>query len=924
MKLKLSLLAIAAVAATAATAEVTDWYEVVTENRPFVRWWWLGSAVDEEGLKYNLDEFAEKGLGGVEITPIYGVKGNEANDIQYLSPRWMDMLEYTVATSDSLGMQVDMNNGTGWPFGGPEVGMDKSARKLVTARWSLDKGGQISDKIVPSDAKQRPGATLQKVIAINGDKRIDITDKVSKDTILKWKAPSNGWNVYAIFSGPTFQKVKRAAPGGEGFVLNHYDSIAVKDYLKKFDRAFEGHASAMPNTFFNDSYEVYGSDWTDTLLDEFYNDHGYRLELYIDEFTGSDHNDHRARVVRDYRYTLARMLQENFTKVWTSWAHSKGARIRNQSHGSPANILDIYAAVDIPECESFGQSDFDIPGLSKTGPSRPSDADPAVLKFASSAAHLAGRPLTSAETLTWLTEHFNTTLARCKPELDQMLSSGVNHVYFHGAPYSPARADFPGWLFYASINMSPTNSIWADAGELFSYVSRAQAFLSAGSPDNDYLLYFPIEDIWYRQDGNPYLMFDIHKMDRRMPDVKKNINTILSEGYDVDYVSDALLDSLDNRSNRLVSRGDNSYRAVIVPDVKFMQPATLRRLIDLAEAGGTVIFTGNLPQDVPGLGDLESRRAQLKAQLDRLPAYKADATATDFGKGKIIYAADIPAALAADEGKPELLRKDYGVNMIRRRNEAGGYNYFISMLKNDTINGYVPLATAAESVMIFDPLTGKSGKAMTRKNAEGELEVMLQLTPGESLMLKTFDTEVEAPLWVYMAEAGEPVEINRGWRLQFVESEPAIEGVFEIDSIIDWTRLPHPDAARNFGRAAYEVTFDLPADAQADDWMLDLGDVRESARVWINGQYAGTAWAVPFTLEVGQYLHPGENTMRIEVTSLQANRIADFERRGVEWRKFKDANIASVTNAKEFSFGDWDTVPAGLNSTVKLIPMKKI
>ena len=59
----------------------TDWYTPTTENKPFVRWWWLGSAVDKEGLTYNLEEFAKAGIGGFEVTPIYGVKGNESNDI---------------------------------------------------------------------------------------------------------------------------------------------------------------------------------------------------------------------------------------------------------------------------------------------------------------------------------------------------------------------------------------------------------------------------------------------------------------------------------------------------------------------------------------------------------------------------------------------------------------------------------------------------------------------------------------------------------------------------------------------------------------------------------------------------------------------------------------------------------------------------
>ncbi|MDE6394544.1 MAG: glycosyl hydrolase family 2, partial [Duncaniella sp.] len=232
----LSAIALTASVAAWAEAPLTDWYPVTAENRPFVRWWWHGSAVDSVGLTYNLEEFARQGLGGVEITPIYGVKKNESNDIPYLSDRWMDMLGHTVSEANRLGLQIDMNNGTGWPFGGPEVTPEYSARKLVTTKWTVAPR-QTLDIVLEQPAKQ-PDATLQRVIAVSPTRSEDITDKV-KDGKLKWKAPKGEeWTVYAIYSGRTYQKVKRAAPGGEGLVINHYDSIAVKHYLDRFDRAF--------------------------------------------------------------------------------------------------------------------------------------------------------------------------------------------------------------------------------------------------------------------------------------------------------------------------------------------------------------------------------------------------------------------------------------------------------------------------------------------------------------------------------------------------------------------------------------------------------------------------------------------------------------------------------------------------------------
>ena len=903
-------------------AQGVDWYPETTENRPFVRWWWLGSAVDPEGLTFNLSEFADKGLGGVEITPIYGVKGNEANDIPYLSDRWMEMLGHTTAESQRLGLQVDMNNGTGWPFGGPTVTTDQSARKQIVTRYTVQPGETQTIKLEPNDKKQAGVATLQRLIAVNGTDRRDITSSV-KDGSVTFTVPSgkDPWTLYALWVGRTMQKVKRAAPGGEGLVVNHLDSVAVKDYLSRFDKAFEGREAMIPHTFFNDSYEVYGADWTEGLLDEFERENGYKLEMYLPEFVGDTEDvELRGRVLGDYRRTLGHMLQKHFTEVWTAWAHSKGAKIRNQSHGSPANILDLYAAVDIPECESFGKSDFNIPNLPESGPSRPSDADPAVLKFASSAAHVAGKPLTSAETLTWLTEHFHTSLARCKPEIDQMLASGVNHIYFHGAPYSPHGVEFPGWKFYASIDMSPTNSMWADSRGLMDYITRCQAFLTAGRPDNDFLLFFPYDDLVHRYADKPYMMFEIHKMNTRMPEVKQAVGDIINAGFDVDYVSDSLLTCLDvTRDGTVLSRGGNDYKAIIVPKIKYMQPQTLARLERLAREGATVAFVGGVPEDVPGLGHLEERRAQLKAVAEKLPKGPGFKD-IQYGHGRIVVAVSVENALNIIGLQPEEGRK-LGLSMIRRANEMGGHNYFIANLTDQPIDRLLPLAKGSVSAMIFDPLTGERGKAYTRRGA-----VQISLDPGQSLLVKTFPGDVKYPDWKYVRRSGNELILNGKWEVSFPKSDPPIEKTFKTRGPVDWTTLKDPRAQINTGTAHYKTTFILPqpteiGEALPDGWILDLGQVRESARVYVNGHYVGTVWSVPYRIDIAPYIKKGKNTIELEITNLQANRIRDYEKRGVEWRRFKDANIASVTGAKTFSFGDWPVTPSGLTRPVTLTPI---
>ena len=105
--------------------------------------------------------------------------------------------------------------------------------------------------------------------------------------------------------------------------------------------------------------------------------------------------------------------------------------------------------------------------------------------------------------------------------------------------------------------------------------------------------------------------------------------------------------------------------------------------------------------------------------------------------------------------------------------------------------------------------------------------------------------------------------------------------------------------------------------------MLSLGDVRESARVRINGQEVCTLWALPYQCYIGKYLQQGENLIEIEVTNLPANRIAEMDRQKIPWRKFKDINVAAL-NYKKGNYAGWQPVSSGLLGPVRLIPMKTI
>jgi len=277
----------------------TSWPEAKPEARPGARWWWQGNAVDSAGLTANLEDLHHAGFGAVEITPIYGIMGAKHRYVDYLSPRWMNMFKHVVAEGNRLGIQIDMSTGTGWPFGGPAISAEYAVTKVIFQKYPVKGGEQFQRRIIPDDPNQAEVATIAAVVAYGDGQKIDLTDKIAADRMLDWTAPAGDWTVWTVFNGKTLQTVKRAAPKVEGLVMNHYSRRALDHYLKSFDEAFSSSGAPRPHSFFNDSYEAGGADWSENLLDEFEKHRGYRLQDYIPELNREGDPDVCARVVCD-------------------------------------------------------------------------------------------------------------------------------------------------------------------------------------------------------------------------------------------------------------------------------------------------------------------------------------------------------------------------------------------------------------------------------------------------------------------------------------------------------------------------------------------------------------------------------------------------------------------------------------------------
>ncbi|MFI6345989.1 glycosyl hydrolase [Streptomyces sp. NPDC050560] len=944
--------AAAGAAASAATGAATGggdalgWLPFTHEMRPWTRWWWLGSAVTDEGLRDHLTRFAEVGFGGVEIQPIYEAQGYEDQIRSYLGPAWLDALGTTTATAAELGLGVDLTTGSGWTFGGPWVTPEISAGRALTETWHLT-GGQRLDApvrttqpphpaLVDEEKLSRPDLRppmqplpeppLAALVARDADsgRTVDLTRHVGADRMLDWTAPAGDWQLLGVFSGLVLKRVERAGPGGKGLMTDYFDAGSIRHHLDHFGDAV-GEQPGI-RALFHDSFELERTDWTGAALAEFERLRGYDLAPHLPEvFTGAGSAEVRSRVMTDVRETFSDLFLKRFAQPWAEWSGDRGWLTRNQAHGSPANLLDIYGAADIPETEYLGAEELPIPGLRKgAGSTEPPKS--LVWRMASSPAHHQGKPLVGAETATWRDEHYQVSLSQVKPLVDVVYAAGVNHVVFHGTAYSPKEAPWPGFSFYAATELKPADTIWHDLPQLTGYITRCQSVLQTGSHDNDVLVYWPQHDLWAEPDAG---LGDAAEDPELTPDYKWQgdpwmyghptgaddvAGGLEARGWQFDWVSDRQLAGF--HGGRSGVAGEHAaYRVLVVPGARLMPLDTLARMRDLASAGATVVFHGGLPADVPGLADLDHRRSRLAGLLRTLKAHPVPGRHGSYrvGAGRVVVAGDATAldrALAATGAVREPVA-DSGLKVLRRRH-GDGHHYFLANSGAERVDGWWALGTGPAAVGVLDPLRDTRGTAPTR-HRRGALEVRLALDPGESLILRTFDKHrPHAPAYRVRVPTGREKTLEGPWKLTFLDGGPKLPADRELKRLVSWTELG--DAEEEFsGTARYTLTFRSPGHARhGGGWLLDLGEVRESARVRLNGHDLGTAWAIPFRLPLGEALRDGDNVLELDVTNLASNRVRALARHAELTTNFYMSWRSTPPD-------QWEIQPSGLLGAVRLV-----
>jgi hypothetical protein len=318
---------------------------------------------------------------------------------------------------------------------------------------------------------------------------------------------------------------------------------------------------------------------------------------------------------------------------------------------------------------------------------------------------------------------------------------------------------------------------------------------------------------------------------------------------------------------------------------------------------------------------LASRREELqrlRTKVTLTPTDQAGVQRAVVGRGQILVGPLEPALTLAGIERETLVDRP-GLQYLRRRVGQDRY-YFLANRGHDRIDGWVPLACAAESAALFDPRSGRIGigEVKERDDRSGA-RIYLKLEPGETILVQMAGGPLDGPRWEYWQAAEPVVEITGSWRVEFLSGGPELPPATEIAKLASWTEFGGEAAQRFAGTARYTLRFNRPPGPEPGGW-LDLGRICQSARVRVNGQDLGTVFTTPCRVRVDSLKEQG-NVLEVEVTNVSANRIRDLDRRQVAWRTFHDINFVNM-DYKPFDASDWPLTDSGLLGPVRWLPVK--
>jgi len=745
-------------------------------------------------------------------------------------------------------------------------------------------------------------------IAKNGV--IDLTSKVKSDGTLNWDVPPGQWTIISTGHVATGADVRCVLPE-VGYVLevDWLSRKATDFHFKNLGELLVKEAGPLAGKtlkyFVTDSFEDGYPNWTDDFLKEFRKYRGYDPTPYLPVFAGRivGNAEISDRFLYDYRKTVADCFADNSFGRLAELTHPYGVKIQCEAAGpSWSGTVCMDGLKNLGRCDNpMGEFWNEPQGVVRDGQNL-------VGKQTATASHVYGKRTASAEAFTG-GKHWQQSPGILKPIADRAFCEGINRFVFHTMTSTRPKDGLPGYEYGAGTHFNPNVTWWQQAAEPWlKYVNRCQALLQRGLFVGDVL--------YYNGDWAPNFV-DI-----------KHTDPSLGKGYDYDVCNtEVLLTRLSVKNGKIVLPDGMSYQLLSLPDIKTMPVEVIDKIKDLVEAGATVV--GPKPERDPGLlnfpeSDEHVRKiaGDLWGNIDGVTVKERNA-----GHGRVITGKSLRDILMSDGILPDFkaVSPDTStfIDFIHRTTPEAEL-YFLANRKEKTeiINGIFRVQDRKPE--LWDPVSGKRWALPEFQIKNGRTTIPIEFKPYESMFIlfpkkSSLTLKKESKNIINLI----PVcELTGPWEVKFDKewlypsdglSPEQFTGRFTFNELEDWT-IRSEDALRHYsGTALYSKIFNVSnlSVPGFKGLILDLGTVRESARVRLNGKDLGVVWCFPWWVDVSSAVKSGENRLEIEVVNLWPNRLIGDASLPLEKRK-THTNVISYKP-------DSPLLPSGLIGPVRLM-----
>lgn len=672
---------------------------------------------------------------------------------------------------------------------------------------------------------------------------IDLTSKMSNGQ-LEWNVPAGRWVIMRFARVSIGVNTKHGRPNLMGLESDKLSSIATitqwNNYFKVMSDTLKKVGIALTGLHM-DSHEAGSQNWTPGFENKFKQRRGYNLHKYLPALAGYivGSKDETSGFLYDMRLTLSDLVADEYFAVLDSLCRQADVVFTGQAVGNGLTIAaDNFKAkgkVEKPQGEFWAyqtHGSYDV-------------------KETSSAAHIYGKPIASAEAFTDL--KFSQSLAEAKNVADYAYAFGAQEFVVCASAYQPWLDKIPGSTGGGrQYVLNRNNTYWNYSRPFWDYQARCAGLMRNGIPVTDLCIYLG--------ENAP-----VKLLANRLPEIP--------EGYDFDVCTkDALISRMSAKDGRIVLPDEMSYQLLVLEPMADISLDALGQITKLVKEGISVY--GPRPTGSGSLHDAAFTK-EYQQLINQLWG-KEQSGIKVVGKGKVYWGMTLAEVLSKQGIQPDAGFKSGNIptDKVYFAHRRSGDNdiYFLNNHSKNVFKDSIRFRTNSTSAEYWDPVTGKQFALPVTSFGKEGLLVNIILQPNESGFIVTAN-QTASPLPIKLHGTEEKITAIEGeWKVFF---DPKWGGPGEVifTNLSDWAKNADDRIRFYSGTAVYRKTIQMDQPISGDQVLLRFPNLGSIARVFINGKEVSTVWCSPWEADVTSFISKGENTLEIQAVNSLTNRM---------------------------------------------------